>query len=345
VGLDLGVAAAAARRPGRRVEIHTATLDESVEFDLDRIEKGPPRSWANYPKGVLVELLKSGVPVGGLRIAVASDLPFGAGVSSSAAFLLAVAEAVHALHGGRPEDPMEEALLCQRAEVDFVGLPCGLLDQFSSLFARAGQALFLDCATREWGRMPLGEGIGLVLADTRVKHALVDGKYADLRRSCERAARRLGELLGRPVRFLRDIRIEEFRALADRIDEPDRRRARHVFEENERVLRGKALLEAGRPRELGTIMLESHGSSRDLFGNSCPELDAMIDEARRLPGFIGGKLSGGGFGGCTVNLVEAGEADVFAGALAARYRERTGIEPRMIRTGIGDGAGVRPVRK
>jgi len=279
-----------------------------------------------------------------MRLAVTSDLPFGAGVSSSAAFELATAEAAYALWGGRPADPMDEALLCQRAEVEFVGMPCGLLDQFSSLFAREGHALFLDCASREWSRMPLGAGVSLVLADCRVKHQLVDGKYAALRASCERAARKLGEVLGKPVRWLRDVSREELERAGSRLPGEDRRRAEHVVLEDDRVLRGKALLEAGRHRDLGPLMVESHESSRDLFGNSCTELDVLVEEARRLPGFIGGKLSGGGFGGCTVNLVETDRAGEFREALAARYRARTGIEPRMISTGVGGGASARPVR-
>ncbi len=341
VGLDLGVAAAGGRRPGRRVEIHTATLGESIEFDLDRIERHPALRWADYPKGVLRELIASDVPVEGFSLAIASDLPFGAGVSSSAALELAVAEACYGLFGGRPKDLMGEALLCQRAEADFVGMPCGLLDQFASAFAEENCALFLDCATREWRRLPVGRSdLALVLADTRVKHALVDGKYAELRRSCERAAARLGEGLGRAVRSLREVTIDEFVRLRGTLPAEDARRAEHVLRENERVLEGKARLEAGEPELLGPLMVASHGSSRDFFGNSCTELDVLVEEAQRLPGFIGGKLSGGGFGGCTVNLIEAAAAQDFSRALANRYRARTGSEPRMIRAGIGGGARV-----
>ncbi len=339
VGLDLGVVAAAGKRSGRCVEIHTATLGEGIEFDLDRIERDPARRWADYPKGVLRELLASGVPVGGFSLAIASDLPFGAGVSSSAALELAVAEACYGLFGGRPRDLMDEALLCQRAEAGFVGMPCGVLDQFASRFAKEDCALFLDCTTLEWKRLPLGRSdLALVLADTRVKHALVDGKYAELRRSCERAAARLGEGLGRPVRTLRDVSMEDFTRLSGALFPEDRRRVEHVLRENERVLDGKTQLEAGKPESLGPLMVASHSSSRDLFGNSCPELDVLVEEAQKLPGFIGGKLSGGGFGGCTVNLVEAAAADDFSRSLADRYQARTGSEPRMIRAGIGGGA-------
>jgi galactokinase len=343
VGLDLGIAIAAGRAAaGGRCQVFSATLNAESFFDLGKLERRERRRWVDYPMGVLRELARSGVPLEAVRMAVASDLPLGAGISSSAAFELATAEAAYGLFGGRPADRMEEPLLCQRAEVEYVGMPCGLLDQFSSTFARAGSALFLDCATREWAALPLGRAVSLVLADTRVKHALVDGKYAELRASCERAAKRLGELLQKPVRFLRDVSLRELERVGDRLEAEDRPRAAHVVAENDRVLRGKALLEAGCFEALGALMLESHRSSSDLFGNSCPELDLLVEEASKLPGFLGGKLSGGGFGGCTVNLVEPEEAAGFAARLAERYRSRTGAEPRMIQAGIGDGARVGP---
>jgi galactokinase len=322
------------------VEVSTGLFDGEVSFELDRIGKDPRARWADYPKGVLRELLAAGVPLEGMRLAIAANLPSGAGVSSSAALELATAEAAYGLFGGRPTDPMEEALLCQRAEAEFVGMPCGLLDQFSSLFARSDSALFLDCATREWSRLPLGRAVSLVLADTRVKHALVDGKYAELRRSCENAARRLGEVLGKRVRFLRDVTAEDLERGGGELPPEDRRRAEHVVAENARVLRGKALLEEGRFDGLGALLVESHASSRDLLGNSCPELDVLVEEAARLPGFLGGKLCGGGFGGSTVNLVEPKWVEDFALALGRRYQARTGKEPRLLLAGVGDGARV-----
>jgi galactokinase len=233
---------------------------------------------------------------------------------------------------------MQEAILCQRAEVEFAGVPCGLLDQFSSLFGEAGRVLFLDCDTLAHAALPAGGGLRVILADTGVRHALADGQYAALRRSCERAAARLGELLGRPVRFLRDVALEEFLPLADRLEPEDRPRAEHVIRENARVLEGRAALGRGDIAALGRLMVRSHASSRDLFGNSCPELDLLVEEAERLPGFIGGKLSGGGFGGSTVNLVEAARAESFARELSGRYRARTGKATRLLASAIGAGA-------
>jgi galactokinase len=339
--VDLGIAVAAGEQPSaqsNRIDLWSGNLRNAVAADSRDLRplKG---SWANYPLGVLVELQRSGVPVGGLRLVIESSLPSGAGVSSSAALELATAEAVYALRGGRPADPMEEAKLCQRAEVDFAGVPCGLLDQFSSLFGLRDHALFLDCASLEYERLAVGTSdVRLVIADSGVKHALADGEYARLRRSCEDAVRRLAPLLGRRLGSLRDVRLEELLLHAEGLEPDERRRAEHVLRENDRVLRGRDALRRSDLAELGRLMLESHASSRDLFGNSCLELDYLVAEAATLPGFLGGKLCGGGFGGATVHLVSAAEVRRFAQELSARYEQRFRRPLRAFAAAFGDGA-------
>jgi galactokinase len=340
VALEHGIAAAAGELPGRRraVEVWSAAFDELVEISLEQIEPAEP-AWANYPRGVLREIERSGTALRGFRLALESSLPAGAGVSSSAALELAVAEAAYALSGGRPREPMEEAKLCQRAEVEFVGVPCGLLDQFSSLFGRKGHALFLDCATLEHERLPLGrDDLALVIAESGVQHALRDGQYAALRRHCERAAERLGALLGRSVRQLRDVGLDELLRAGDRLPPEERRRAEHVVRENARVLAGREALRSGRLETLGRLMLESHASSRDLFGNSCPELDFLVARAEELEGFLGGKLTGGGFGGSTVNLVASAEVERFSARLGESFARRFGRPLRLLSTAAGEGA-------
>jgi galactokinase len=341
VALDVGISIAASRQdsPSPTLEVFSAALNESRSASLDPIERSDV-AWVNYPLGVLHEIAALGVRLPSFRMAVTSCLPFGAGVSSSAAFELATAEAVFALCGGRPDDDFDVAKLCQRAEVDIVGMPCGLLDQFSSLFGRRDHALFLDCQSLTFARAPLDENVALVIADTQVEHALVDGQYSTLRRHCESAARRLGELLGRDMKTLRDASLEEFLDLADRIDESDRRRAEHIFRENARVLEGRAALDRGDVSRLGELMVTSHESSRDLFGNSCVELDALVEIARDLPGCLGGKLSGGGFGGVTVNLVESQSVESFTRELADRYNARFPHDLRVFVTSAGDGADI-----
>jgi len=342
VALDLGVAVAAGRLPGfeKSVEVWSEEFQQGVKFAIDPIvpERG---SWSNYPRGVLKELSHAGMNIRGTRMAIASSLPIGAGVSSSAALELATAEAMYCLYGGRPSQPMEEAKLCQRAEVSFVGVPCGLLDQFTSLFGKKNHVLFLDCATLRHQEVPLGrDDLRVVLVDSGEKHALVDGKYADLRKSCERAARRCGELLAEDIRFLRDVSVVEFQSIADQLDPEDRPRAEHVIFENDRVLRGLAAIKAKQHAELKKLMLQSHASSRDLFGNSTPALDFLVESATGLPGFIGGKLTGGGFGGSTMNLVVKDAVEAFAAEIADRFEKKYSRVPRRIITAIGDGARV-----
>jgi galactokinase len=342
VALDLGISIAAGvfRDDPRKVEIWSEAFPEPARFSLDRIarEEG---AWANYPKGVLVELQRAGVPLGGFRMAIVSSLPLGAGISSSAALELATAEAAYGLFGGRPKSPMEEAKLCQRAEASFAGVPCGLLDQYSSRFGKKDHALFLDCATLRNLQVPFGRNdLRILIADTGEKHALVDGQYAALRESCERAARTFDDLLDHDVRFLRDVTPAELKRHGEALGRDDLFRAEHVIFENERVLHGLAAIRSRQYVELKRLMLASHASSRDLLGNSTPALDFLVEAAASLPGFFGGKLSGGGFGGSTVNLVEEEAVEDFTAELSKRFEKRFSRKARWIETGIGDGAMV-----
>ena len=343
VALDLGISIAAgpSREDQRQVEIWSEAFREQVGFSIDRIirEEG---SWANYPKGVLVELQRVGVPLRGFRMAVLSSLPMGAGISSSAALELATAEAAYGLFGGRPRRAMEEAELCQRAEASFAGVPCGLLDQYSSRFGKKDHVLFLDCATLRNLQVSMGrKDLRIVIADTGEKHALVDGKYAALRESCERAAKTFADVLDHEVRFLRDVTLAELKVHGDALLPEDRPRAEHVICENERVLRGLAAIRSKQYDELRRLMLASHASSSSLFGNSTAALDFLVEAASSLPGFLGGKLSGGGFGGSTVNLVEKGAIEGFTGELSRRFEKKFSRQLRWIESGIGDGASVR----
>ncbi len=340
VALELSVVIAAGQEETspRRLGAWSSTFNERIDADLE--EPAPlAGSWINYPLGVLRELERSGIRLPSINLAIESSLPTGAGVSSSAALELATAEAAYGMLGGRPGDPMEEARLCRRAENDFVGVPCGILDQFSSLFGKRDHFLFLDCGTLEYDRLSLpGAGLAIVIADSRVKHALIDGQYARLRAHCASATQRLGELLDRPVPSLRDVGLEEFLECRNEVEEEDRKRAEHVIRENSRVLSGVEALRRKDIVRLGELMLESHSSSRELFGNSCDELDFLVETASGLPGFIGGKLSGGGFGGATVNLVEEDSAGEFQERLSTEWNRRFAAPLRTLQTRIGDGA-------
>lgn len=346
VAIDLGIAIAAEVRPGPVVfDVASEAFRESVKFSLDGLRR-EQSSWANYVRGVVRELDRSGVRLRAARMVIGSNVPIGAGVSSSAALELATAEVLYALFGGKPSRPMEQAQLCQRAEKEFVGVPCGLLDQFSSLFGKKDHALFLDCATLRNSQVPFGrDDVRVVLADSGEKHALVDGKYASVRQSCERARDVFAGLLSTEVRFLRDVTPAVFAEHAEKLDAEDRPRAEHVIRENERVLRGLAAIKSKLYPELKRLMLASHASSRDLFGNSTPALDLLVASAEDLPGFLGGKLTGGGFGGSTVSLVEASAEKAFCEELSRRFEARLGRPLQLLACGIGDGARALRVTK
>ena len=340
IALDLSVVIAGGLEESRpsRLAAWSSGFNERVEAGLEEIQ-AIGNSWINYPLGVLREIREAGSRLPSINLAVESSLPVGAGVASSAALELATAEAAYGMLGGRPATPMEQAQLCRRAENDFVGVPCGILAQFSSLFGRRNHVLFLDCDTLDYDRIPLAGSEGaVVIADSGVQHELVDGKYARLSAHCQRATQKLNELLDREIDSLRQVSLEEFLECREQIDEEDRKRAEHVIRENRRVLAGVEALRRGDTAKLGELMLQSHSSSRDLFGNSCAELDFLVESAAELPGFIGAKLSGGGFGGATVNLVEQGAAVDFQQALEESCSKRFAAPARTFLTRIGDGA-------
>lgn len=314
---------------GEKVRIYSQSFRTGDTFSLSSIEKTRQNFWLNYVKGVLVELQRRGIALGGVEALIVGDVPLGAGLSSSAALEVATARLIQQLYPFSM-DPVEMALLCQAAENRFVGVNCGILDQFSSLMGKADHLVFLDCRDlRRYDHLPLGADMALVLAHTHASHTLADGTYNRLREDCFEAARRLAEITKKPITHLRDVSVEMITQYGSLLPDAIHRRARHVVTENARVLRGVEALRKGDRETMGQMMLESHASSRDDFGNSCEELDGMVECAKGLPGFHGGRLSGGGFGGCTVNLVDAEKATAFSAELSKRYRARSGIEPTL----------------
>lgn len=324
------------------VTLYTDSKQDEVTFSLDAIVSDPQHHWADYPKGVLLELQKKGIPFGGFRAVISSNLPIGSGISSSAALETATAYFVKALYPFEKEK-MAIAKLCQRAENQFVGMPCGILDQFSSIFGQKNAFLFLDCDTLEHQAYPVAEPPSIVLCDSMVKHKLVEGEYKSRRQQCESAARTMAERLGRSVRFLRDITLKEFQSLEDILSLQERKRAGHVMFENQRVLVGTRALENGDLHRLGDMMTQSHESSRTKFENTCKELDLLVEEAIQLPGCFGSRMTGGGFGGCTVSLVEPSAVEAFVATMKERSKERLGAESRILVCSIGDGAKIMPM--
>ena len=323
---------AAAPREGRVVTVFSREVGEGFEFDLDDEDARPRSSWTDYVQGVAVVFRRAGFRLAGARLLVESDVPMGAGMSSSAALEVSAALALLGV-AGESAPPLEVVRLCREAENEFVGARVGVMDQFASCFGRAGHALLLDCRTLEAEALPIPSQARLVVCNTMVRHSLAGGEYNERRADCEEAARRLG------VRALRDVGTEELAARALELPERLRRRARHVVTENARALEAAGALRAGDLETFGRLMDESHLSLRDDYEVSVAELDMMVELARRVPGVYGARMMGGGFGGCTINLVHETAVEHVLAEVARGYERETGVRPDTYVCRAADGAG------
>lgn len=312
-----------------------------VSFSVTSPQKQSGDSaWANYVAGVVSELVKLQVKVGGFDAFVTTNVPLGAGISSSAAIEMATAKLLARLFPNEVGKLDDLALIkaCKAAENNFVGMGCGILDQFSSGRGQAGHLLHLDCRDLSYGYAPFRGG-QFVLANTNAPHQLVDGQYDELRRQCFAAAESLKkESRKESVTHLRDLDVAVFEEHASKLPEAQRKRAKHIIYENERVQTGIKALKDGDMALLGQLMSQSHASSRDDFGNSCKELDIMVECSKGIDGWLGSRLMGGGFGGCTINLVSFGFAETFAAELTRKYQANTGIQPTIVICEPADGA-------
>lgn len=330
--LPHALTASAARRTDGRVRLLSRQSPEEYAAPLGDLVPGAVRGWAAYPAGALWVLRDEGREVDGLDLLVDSTIPSGAGLSSSAALSCATVMAAASLYGADLA-PGEVARLAQRVENDFVGMPCGILDQSASMLSTEGHALFMDTRTLETEQVPFdpsAQGLTVLVVDTRAPHRHVDGAYAERRRSCEEAARVLG------VAALRDV-TDLPSALAALPDDVSRRRVRHVVTENERVLRSVDLLRSGRTREVGPLLTASHASLRDDYEVSVPEVDTAVDSLLAA-GALGARITGGGFGGCVVALVESEHVEDCGKAVLEAYRERGFEEPAVFGALPSEGA-------
>jgi galactokinase len=309
------------RNPNRQVTLHSITTGESASFSLrQKIERGEP-SWSNYVRGVIAGFQERGERIGGFDVVIDSTLPYGGGLASSAALEVATATLLEAI-GGHKLEPMEKALLCQQAEHDYAGVPCGLMDQFTSVLAERDHALLLDCRSRNAERVPMTDpDISVLIINTHVRHKLSDGEYAKRRAECERAAKALG------VSSLRDAIMTGLTQAQRRLDPVVFRRARHVITENERTLEAARALRGGMWDRMGSLMYASHASLRDDYEVSCRELDAVVEIARQIPskdGMFGCRMTGAGFGGCAISLVKSTAARQITRTLEEAYEQKTG---------------------
>jgi galactokinase len=325
-------------RTDGKIAMYSENLGEEKTYSVHRHPEGlgffcagatasGSRDWTDYLLGVLAILDGQGLRFPGFDLSIWSDVPLSSGLSSSAALEVATALALLSLVGASYPGPVL-ARLCQRAENEFVGANCGIMDQFISLNAKQDHALLLDCRDLSYKLAPIPDHVALVIANTMVKHSVAGGDYPTRRRESEAACAVIAS--HKPgVKFLRDCTLEDLEKWGHEMEPKSYLRAKHVISENLRTVAACDALLKGNMKELGRLMAEAHRSYSQDFEGSCVEADAMVALAQDLPGLIGARLTGGGFGGCTINLVEQTEATAFAEALGARYAEQTGIVPQI----------------
>lgn len=323
---------AARPRDDRRVRLRSLEFSQTTQFDLSDLQPGN-QPWAEYVKGVAWSLEASGFRLCGWEGVMRGEVPIGAGLSSSASVEMAVAR-IFAAVSDLAWDAAVFARLAQRAENEWVGVRCGLMDQMASALGRQGHALLIDFRGLEWQLVPLPPGTVVAILDTGTRRTLLDSAYNQRRSECEAAARQLG------LRSLRDLSPEALDAAARRLEGTLLRRARHVVEENARTLEAAAAMRQGNARRLGQLMLASHASLRNDFEVSTPELDRMVDLACRQDGCFGARLTGAGFGGSVVALVEETTAEAFGQRVAQEYLAVTGRQANVILTWAADGASL-----
>jgi galactokinase len=335
--IDFYCSVAISPREDRQLVIYSENLDALTFTNLNSGPLEPSHSWSDYPLGVAAELQRLGHTLRGANLYIRSQVPIGAGLSSSAA--LEVSTGLALLQAsGIALDRAALVLLCQRAENNFAGAHCGIMDQFISCFGRANAALFLDCRSLAFEVVSLPQNWSIVLCNTNVKHSISEGGYNSRRSESEQAVAIIREVL--PVtQSLRDVSLSQLEQLRAKLSDVFYRRCRHVITENLRVQQTVQVLASGDFATIKALFLASHESLRDDYEVSCRELDVMVELALAHPGVHGARMTGGGFGGCTVNLVERSEVQSFRSHIESRYAKATGIMPDIYITAASDGAG------
>jgi len=337
MAIDRETVVAAAPRADRRVRAYSLDVDEEVEFDLDAPGERQRGLWLDYVEGVAQALESRGVKLRGADLVIASSVPTGAGLSSSAALEVSTGLALTKI-SGHEIDRVTLALAGQQAEHEYVGAKVGIMDQFIAALGQAGYALLIDCRTLEATPVPLDTSEMVVaICDTNVKHELSASEYNTRRAECERGVELLKAVLP-DIEQLRDVSVEEFERYAERLPAPVNRRCRHVVTENARTLAATAALRRGDLAEMGRLMYASHASLRDNYEVSCAELDLLVEIAAQRDGCLGARMTGGGFGGSTVSLVRRDALDEFKRAIMTGYEGQTGITPAIYISDAGDGA-------
>jgi galactokinase len=321
----------------RKLSVFSENVRDKVEVDLDDVELAPRKSWSDYVVGVAVMFERAGYRLRGAKLSIRGEVPIGSGLSSSAAIEVATGCAL-AANSDLNISRTELAKLCRQAENEFVGAHVGIMDQFVSCHGQANKALLLDCRSLEYKLLPLSDKARLVVCNTMVKHELASSAYNERRAQCEAGVKHLAAELSN-VRALRDVSLAQLEQFGQDLPDVIYRRCRHVIGENARVLEAGEALERGSLEEFGQLMNESHRSLRDDYEVSCAELDLMVNIARKVKGVYGARMTGGGFGGCTVNLVAAGQVEELKSFVAGDYKQATKLAPEIYVCDPADGAG------
>jgi galactokinase len=338
--IDFATLAAISPRNDRQIVIYSENFGDQATFDLGFLPHHPRHHWSDYPIGVLSTLIEAGIRTGGFNLTLSGDVPLGSGLSSSASVEVATALAILSLgHEGAPKTftPQEVARLCQRAENYFVGTQSGIMDQFVSCCGAAGHALLLDCRDLSYRLAPIPSELSIVICNSMIKHSHAGGEYNTRRAEIEAGAQII-RLHRSDVRVLRDVTLHDLDRWGDEMLPEVLKRCRHVVTENARTVAAAEALQNDDMQLLGRLTAESHASYRDDFEASCREADILVDLAASDPACVGARLTGGGFGGCTVNLVKSEDADAFARKLLERYLAATGIAAEIYHCHAADGA-------
>jgi galactokinase len=324
-------------REDRKLSVYSEEFSAAAEADLSSEAPQPSKTWSDYPVGVALQLERAGFKLRGANLLIESEVPMGAGLSSSAAIEVATALALSEQSGWTP-GRVQLAQLCQKAENEFVGARVGIMDQFVSLHGQQNHALMLDCRSLSFESLLIPDSVKLVISNTMVKHELASSEYNRRRADCEEAVRRLAKALP-GISALRDVNLEQLEQNRNLLTEVIYKRALHIVTENARVLDSAEALHSGDVARFGMRMAESHRSLRDLYEVSCKELDLMVDLAYQQKGVFGARMTGGGFGGATINLVDARYAGEFKEKMAKSYQRETGLVPQIYICKPAEGAG------
>ncbi|MGA7401351.1 MAG: galactokinase [Candidatus Sulfotelmatobacter sp.] len=336
--IDLYTWVAASARNDRIVQVQSNQFAETVDLSLDALAGPPRKHWSDFIRGVAATIEAAGHGLRGANLVIDGHVPIGAGLSSSAS--LEVSAALALLWAANLElPPLEVVNICQRAEHEYAGTRCGIMDQFIATFGRSGHALMLDCRSLEHKLLPIPNDVRLVMCNSMVKHELAAGEYNRRRADCESGVRTLGQHLPN-VLALRDVTLADLDRYRNELPELVYRRCRHVIRENQRVLAASDALQRGDQMRFGKLMYESHASLRDDYEVSCRELDLLVELASTCEGVYGARMTGGGFGGCTVNLVRSDAVGRFENRIADAYAKATGKTPDIFVCSAAQGAGA-----